>query len=101
MVCPVRESVGQVVGVVLDQSEASIRSRDQDSTNERSCSMTMRVTEIVSCLMSETGDWHTRHAAMIIIKYLLSVTNNTDQLPVLITKLFPVIVQGLQVSDQS
>ena len=76
VVCPVRESVGQVMGVVLDTV----------STDHVS-----HVADIVSRVMDNT-EWHTRHAAMIITKYILSV--NIDIKEQLLTKLYPTIMKG-------
>ena len=77
VVCPVRESIGQVMGVVL--------ARVQVSTLPA-------LANIVADIM-DNSEWHTRHAAMIIVKYVLSVdTGVGDQL---VSSLFPMIVQGL------
>ena len=56
VVCPVRESVGQVMGVVLGR-----------------VSIVSSVARVVRHVM-DNREWHTRHAAMIIVKYILSVT---------------------------
>ena len=58
MVCPVRESVGQVMGVVLGGVSSII---------------VISVARVVRHVM-DNREWHTRHAAMIIVKYILSVT---------------------------
>ena len=52
VVCPVRESVGQVIGVVLD----SVRPET-----------VLLISEVLGVMM-ESEEWHTRHAAMIIVK---------------------------------
>ena len=54
VVCPVRESVGQVMGGV-------------------SISFVISVARVVRHVM-DNREWHTSHAAMIIVKYILSVT---------------------------
>ena len=59
MVCPVRESVGQVMGVVLGGVSSNIM---------------ISVARVVRHVM-DNREWHTRHAAMIIVKYILSVTH--------------------------
>ena len=76
VVCPVRESVGQVVGVVLDNVPFT---------------MINHVVELVPQVMDNT-DWHTRHAAMIIVKYILSI--NSENKEELLTKLYPTIIKG-------
>ena len=78
VVCPVRESVGQVVGVVLGGVPPPTLAA---------------VADIVRCVIDNT-EWHTRHAAMIIVKYVLSV--NTDTVDSLLGKLYPEIEAGLQ-----
>ena len=77
VVCPVRESVGHVMGVVLARVQVSAIA---DMSN------------IVADIM-DNSEWQTRHAAMIIVKYVLSVdTGVCDQL---VSSLIPIIVQGL------
>ena len=52
VVCPVRESVGQVMGVVLARVQVSALAN---------------MSNIVADIM-DNSEWHTRHAAMIIVK---------------------------------
>ena len=58
VVCPVRESMGQPMGVVLGGLSSSI---------------VISVARVVRHVI-DNREWHTRHAAMIIVKYILSVT---------------------------
>ena len=61
VVCPVRESVGQVMGVVLGGVSSNI---------------VISVARVVRHVM-DNREWHTSHAAMIIVK---SVTQGDTQL---------------------
>ena len=82
VVCPVRESVGQVMGVVL----GGVSSR-----------IVVKVAQVVRHVM-DNEEWHTRHAAMIIVKYILSVTQGdeeSDTVKSLLVKLYPEIETGL------
>ena len=88
VVCPVRESVGQVMGVVLGGVSTRI---------------VVRVSEVVRHVM-DNEEWHTRHAAMIIVKYILSVTQSDQEsghdtenstVESLLVKLYPEIKAGL------
>ena len=85
VVCPVRESVGQVMGVVLGGV-----SRD----------IVMSVARVVRHVM-DSREWHTRHAAMIIVKYILSVTkgdkeSDNSTVESLLVMLYPEIETGLR-----
>ena len=77
VVCPVRESVGQVIGVVLD----SVR---PDTV--------LLISEVLGVMM-ESEEWHTRHAAMLTSKYLLGVRSELGCR--LVSSLYPSVVRGL------
>ena len=77
VVCPVRESVGQVIGVVLDSVEPDT---------------VLMISEVLGVMM-ESEEWHTRHAAMLTTKYLLGVRSELGAR--LVTSLYPSVVRGL------
>ena len=77
VVCPVRESVGQVIGVVV----TSLRSET-----------VLRISSVLAVMM-ESEEWHTRHAAMLTTKYLVSVRSDLGSS--LLSSLYPSLVQGL------
>ena len=62
VVCPVRESMGQPMGVVLGGLSSSIM---------------ISVARVVRHVI-DNREWHTRHAAMIIVKYILSVSEGSS-----------------------
>ena len=84
VVCPVRESVGQVVGVVLDSDTRLTRS------------MATSIPGIVSSMMSDTGEWHTRHAAMIIVKYVLACVGRGSADTAVLQLVMASVLQALQ-----
>ena len=81
VVCPVRESVGQVIGVVLD----SVRPET-----------VLLISEVLGVMM-ESEEWHTRHAAMLTTKYLLGVRSELGSR--LVSSLYPSVVRGLTDSN--
>ena len=79
VVCPVVESVGQAVGVGLDLATHNT---------------VLGLAGLVDG-MATSEAWHTRHAAMVLARYLLSV--RTDAADSLVPALYPACRASLQV----
>ena len=77
VVCPVRESVGQVIGVVVASLQAD----------------TVLMMSSVLAVMMENEEWHTRHAAMLTTKYLVGVRSDLGSR--LLCSVYPSLVKGL------